>query len=154
MIILRYSISINAPAKKIFDFFMGFQENFYAWHPDHTDCRYLTDGPLGEGSVIYIEEKLHGKPHKLKMKITKLERYSRMEYTTIMGTKGVFSIEPKNDRSSIFTAELNFGTKIPVISILVDLFMKTFLSQPLEGIKKHMVEEGVNLKKMVERAGN
>jgi hypothetical protein len=71
-----------------------------------------------------------------------------------MNTKGVFAIEPENDRSSIFTAELNFGTSIPVISILVDLFMKTFLSQPLEGIKKHMVEEGVNLKKMVERAGN
>lgn len=150
MITLTHSISINAPAKKIFDFFMNLRENYRAWHPDHTDCRYLTDGPLGQGSVIYIEENLHGKPHKLKLKITKLERYSRIEYTTIMGAKGVFAVEPKDERSSVFTAELHFGTRIPVISILVDILLIIFLSRQLKAIEQHMVEEGINLKRGLE----
>ncbi len=130
---------------------MNFKENYLAWHPDHIACRYLTDGPLGVGSVIYFEENLHGKLHKLKVKITKIERYSRIEYKFFMGLKGMFAVQPKNDRSSIFTAELHFGTAIPVASILVDLFLKTFLSRQLKAIEQHMREEGENLKRILER---
>ena len=40
----------------------------------------VAEGPLREESVIYVEEYLHGKLHKLKLRITKIEPNSRIEY--------------------------------------------------------------------------
>ena len=65
MIVLRDTVEIRASPEQIFEFLAHFKENVHAWHPDHVECRYLTYDPLGEGSVIYIEEYLHGKLHKL-----------------------------------------------------------------------------------------
>ena len=82
MIVLRDTVEIKASPEEIFAFFVHFKENFHAWRPDHVVCRYLTEAPLREGSVIYIEEYLHGKLHKLRLHITKMELNSRIEYNT------------------------------------------------------------------------
>jgi len=152
MIVLRDTIEIKASPEQIFEFFVHFEENFRAWHPNHVECRYLTEGPLTEGSVIYIEEYLHGKLHKFKFEITKVEPNSRIEYKTFLGTKGVFIIEPRG-ANSIFTAEIHIGTNIPLLGSLVDRIMWIFMSRQLEGIKQHMVEEGQNLKRIMEVGG-
>lgn len=151
MIVLSDTIEISAPAKEIYLFFLRFQENYLAWHPDHTFCRYLTDGPMGIGSVIYIEELLHGKPHKLKLRITRLEPYSLIEYHNFMGTKGLFLFEQKSSDSTLFTAELRFGLDIPILEKLLDPILRLLLSRQLKGIHKHIKEEGENLKRIVER---
>ncbi len=149
MIVLRDTIEIKASPEQNFEFFVHFKENFHAWHPDHVECRYLTEGPLREGSVIYIEEYLHGKLHKLKLHIVKIEPNSRIEYKTFLGTKGVFIMEPRG-ANSLFTAEMYIGTKIPVLRSLVDRIMGMFLSRQLESIKRHMAEEGQTLKRILE----
>ena len=150
MITLRDTIEIKASPEQIFEWFAHFEENFHAWHPDHVECRFLK-GKGEEGSILYVEEYLHGKLHKLKMHITKVEPNSRMEYR-VSGGRGTFIIEPR-DSSVLFTAELCFGTKIPLLGGLVDRLMRIFLSRQLEGIKRHMVEEGQNLKKIMEEGG-
>ena len=150
MIILRDTVEIKASPEQIFEFFVHFKENFYAWHPGHVECRYLGESPLAGGSVIYIEEYLHGKLHKLKLQITKIEPNSRIEYKTFLGTKGVFTIEPRGT-NTLFTAEMHMGTNIPLFSSLVDKIMQRFMSRQLEGIKQHMVEEGQNLKRILEK---
>ncbi len=149
MIVLRDTGEIKASPEQIFEFFVHFEENFHAWHPDHVECRYLTEGPLREGSVIYIEEYLHGKLHKLKLHIVRLKPNSRIEYKTFLGTKGVFIIEPRGD-NSLFTAEIYIGIKIPVLGSLVDRITGMFLSRQIEGIKRHIVEEGQTLKRILE----
>lgn len=146
MIILRDIVEIKASPEQTFEFFIHFKENFHAWHPDHVECRYLNfEGTPEEGSVIYIEEYLHGKLHKLKLQITKIEPNSRIEYKTLMGTLGVFIIEPRG-ANSLFTAEMHMGTKIPLLGSLMDGLLRLFLRRQLEGIKQHMAEEGQNLK--------
>lgn len=152
MIVLRDTGEIKASPEQIFEFFVHFKENFHAWHPDHVECRYLSSGPLREGSVIYIEEYLHRKLHKLKLHMTKIEPNSRIEYKTFLGTTGVFIIEPRG-ASSVFTAEMHIGTGIPLLGSLVDRIMWIFMSRQLEGIKQHMVEEGQNLKRIMEVGG-
>ena len=149
MIILRDIVEIKASPEQIFEFFVHFKENFFAWHLAHVECCYLTEGTLTEGSVIYIEEYLHGKLHKLKLHITKVEPNSRIEYKTFMGTRGVFIIEPRGERA-LFIAEMHMGTKIPLLGKLVDRIMRTFMSRQLEGMKQHMTEEGQNLKRILE----
>ena len=152
MIVLRDTVEIKAAPEQIFNFFVHFRDNFHAWHPDHVECRYLNfEGTPGEGSVIYIEEYLHGKLHKLNLHITKLKPYSRIEYKTFLGSKGVFIIEPRGN-SSLFTAEMYMGTNIRLLANLVDIIMKVFVSRRLQGIKQHMSEEGQNLKRILEES--
>ena len=146
MITLRDTVEIKASPEQIFDFFLRFKENYYAWHPDHVECRYLTEGPLVEGSIIYIEEYIHGKLHKFDLHITKIEPNSRIEYkTSFPPAKGGFIIEPRG-ASSVFTAEMHMGPK----GRLLDGLMRKLLSRQLEGLEKHMIEEGQNLKNLLE----
>jgi hypothetical protein len=150
MITLKDTVEIKASPEQIVEFFLNFRENFYAWHPDHVECHYLTPGPLKENSVIYIEEYLHGELHKLKLHITKIQPNSRIEYKTFFGTKGIFIIEPR-ETGTLFTAELHMGTRIPLLGKLVDRTMWMFLSLHLEGLQQHMAEEGQNLKRILEQ---
>jgi len=150
MITLRDAIEIKASPEQIIEFFLNFKENFYTWHPDHVECRYLTPGPLKENSVIYFEEYLHGKLHKLKLRITLIKPNSRIEYKTFMGTKGIFIMKPKGT-STLFLAEMHMGSNIPVLGKIMDIIMLKLLSRQLEGLKQHMVEEGQNLKKILEQ---
>ena len=150
MVILKDTVEIRASPDQITEFFLHFRDNFHAWHPDHVECRYLTSPPLREGSVIYVEEYLHGKLHKLKLHITKIEPNSRIEYKLGFVAKGGFTIEPKSTNNSLFTAEIHIGVKNPVLRSLVDRLLRTFLSSRLEGIRRHMSEEGQNLKRIME----
>ena len=150
MIILKDTDEIKASPEQIIEFFLNFQENFYAWHPDHVKCHYLTPGPLKENSIIYIEEYLYGKLRKLKLHITKIQPNSRIEYKTFLGTKGIFIIEPR-ETGTLFTAEMHMGTTIPFLGKLRDRIMRMFFSRQLEGLKQHMAEEGQNLKRILEQ---
>lgn len=145
MITLKDSIEIKTTPEKIFDFFVHFEENYLAWHPDHVKCRWLEEEPFEEGSILYYEEYIHGKLHKIKSKITKIEENKRIEFKnlfpmSILSPKGSFIIEPKGD-SCIFTATLSFRFGW--------LFSKLAKNR-VEAVKKHMKEEGENLKRLLE----
>jgi hypothetical protein len=150
MITLKDTVEIEVSPEEIMEFFLNFQENFYAWHPDHVKCYYLTPGPLKKDSIIYIEEYLYGKLRKLKLHITKVQPNSRIEYKTFLGTKGIFIIEP-GETGTLFTAEMYMGTTIPLLGKLRDRIMRMYFSHQLDGLKKHMAEEGQNLKRILEQ---
>jgi hypothetical protein len=147
MITLRDTAEIDAPPEQIFEFFLHFRENYLAWHPDHVDCRYLTDGPLGEGSIVYVEEYLHGKLHKLELHVTQIVPYSHIEYT-FAGGDGAFRISPC-EAGGRFTAELGLGIETPVLGKLLDRCLRAFLGRQLQALEQHMVEEGQNLKRIM-----
>ncbi len=146
MITLTDLIEIKTTPEKIFDWFVHFEENFKAWHPDHVECRWLKGEPFEEGSILYVEEYLHGKLHKMKFLGTKIEPNKKIEYkllfpTSIICPKGSFIIEPKGE-SCIFTATLSFRfSKI----------LSKLAKSRVEATKKHMREEGENLKKLLEQ---
>ena len=145
MITLRDTIEIRTTPEKIFEFFVNFEENFHDWHPDHVKCRWVGK-PAKEGSTLYVEEYLHGKLHKLKFLITKIEPNRKIRYRllfpiSIICPKGSFIIKPKGE-SSVFTATLSFR--------FARLFTKLFKDR-FDAIKKHMREEGENLKNLLEK---
>lgn len=146
MITLKDSIEIKTTPEKIFEFFVHFEENYHAWHPDHVACRWLKGKPFEVGSVLYIEEYLHGKSHKMKFLGTKVEVNRKIEFKllfpmSIICPKGSFIIERKGE-SCIFTATLSFR--------FAKFFLK-FAKSRVDAIKKHMKEEGENLKKLLEK---
>jgi hypothetical protein len=149
MITLQDTIEIRTTPEKVFDFFIHFRENFKAWHPDHVRCWYLEDGPLGEGSVFYVQEYVHAKLLTLGFHVTRLVQYSRIEYRIPPIVRGAFTMEPRHS-SVLFTAETYFGTKILLLGELLDRILHIFMDRRLRALKQHMVEEGRNLKRILE----
>lgn len=145
MITLRDSIEMKTTAERIFEFFVHFEENYHAWHPDHVKAYWMGE-PAKEDSILYCEEYLHGELHKMKFLGTKVEQNKKIEYKllfpmSIICPKGSFLIEPKGE-NCIFTATLSFRFGW--------LFLR-FAKDRVEAIKKHIKEEGENLKKLLEK---
>ena len=156
-VILTDTIEIKTTPDKIFDFFTHLvdDESYRAWHPDdHVALRWIKGQPWEEGSAVYAEEYIHGKLHKLKFVITKVIPNKRIEFTPlsrllrIYFPKNTFSIEQGED-TCIFTASgcLRVGW-------LVKTLAKNKLERGLSGIRKHMKEEGENLKRILEQEEN
>ena len=149
MVTLKDSIEVKAPPERVFEWlvqrFDG-KEAYQAWHPDHVDIRWVKGESLQEGSIVYAEEYLHGRLHKLRFIITKVVPNKEVEYRalfplSIFAPKNSFFIEPKGEKSCIFTATgyLRAGP----------LFKKLGKHQ-LEATERHMREEGENLKRLLE----
>ena len=150
-VVLKHSIEIRTTPEKIWDFFLHMEEHYRDWHPeDHVLFRWVNGKPWEEGSVVYAEEYLHGKLHKLTFRIVKVVPNREIEFSPASRIlrfyfpKNTFSIEPKGD-TCIFTAtgHMNVGW------IAANLFKKQY-ERGIESARKHMKEEGENLKRILE----
>ena len=148
MVTLTHSIEIKTTPDKIFEWLKNLDQHHKEWHSDHVRWINIT-GSLDEGDIAYYEEYLHGKLHKIKFKITKIEENKRIEFKhlfpmSIICPKGSFILETREE-STIFTAKLSFR--------FAWLFSKLAKGR-VEAIKTHMKEEGENLKRLLEKRDN
>lgn len=147
MITLKDSIVIKRPPEAIFEWFDHFMENYKKWHPkDHVSAKWIKGKNFEEGSVLYVEEYLGEKLEKLKFKGTKKIKNKLIEYKllfphSLICSGGSFVVKP-HKTGSVFTATLSF----PFGSILSKL-----MPARVKALKKHMKEEGENLKKLLEQ---
>ena len=152
-VVLTDSIEINTTTEKVFSFITNLvdDESYRTWHiDDHVALRWLKGQPWTEGSVVYAEEYIHGKLHKLKFTVTKVVPNKKIEYVPVSRflrryfPKNEFTVEQKGE-SCLFIASGTYR---------VGWFAKTFFKRALENglssVKKHMKEEGENLKKILE----
>jgi hypothetical protein len=145
MITLKDSIEIKITPEKIEEWFKGLDKHYLEWHPDHFKFVKVTGG-MDEDDIFYFEEYLHGKLHRTRSKITKIEKNKSIEYknlfpTSIICPKGSFILEPKGE-SCIFTA---------TVSLRFGWFISKLAKNRLKAVRQHMVEEGQNLKEIIER---
>ncbi len=150
MILLRDAVEIEVSVEQVYDWLAHFQENYVAWHSDHVECRYLTGASLEPGAVLYAKEYLHGQPHHLKFRVTRVVPNSLVEYAVSPGIAGVFEIERRGNRA-FFIAEISIGLQLPVIGGSLDWLLLKLFSDRLDVLKQHMAEEGRNLKVLLER---
>ncbi len=152
-IYLTDSTDIRATPEEIFDFLHNLvdDESYRAWHPkDHVTMRWEKGSPWQEGSIVYAEEYFHGKLHKLKFVVTNVIPNRKIEYVPVSRflkryvPMMSFSIEPK-DASSIFTATAHYR-----LALLPRLLAKKSVENGLLSVRKHMKEEGENLKRILE----
>jgi len=149
MITLRDSIEIQATPDKVYEWLVrrfNSKEDYQAWHPEHVDICWIKGDSLKEGSIVYAQEYLHGRLHKLKFRITKVIPNKEIEYRalfplSLFSQGNAFIVEPRGKNSSIFTATggLRAGP----------LFKKLAKNQ-IKATKQHMKEEGENLKRALE----
>jgi len=154
---LTDSIEIKTTPEKVFDFLVHLvdDESYRAWHPeDHVALRWLKGSLWEEGSVVYAEEYIHGKLHKLKFLVTKVVPNREIEYVPVSRflrryfPKNTFTVEPKEE-TCVFTATGTYR-----VGWLVRTFARKRLERGLSSVRKHMKEEGENLKRILEPQGN
>jgi len=146
--VLTDSIKIKASPEKIFSFLTGLKdtESYKAWHPDHVVMRWIKGEPFTEGSIVYFEEYLHGKIHKAKFMCTKAVPNRLIEYKppfplSIIFPGNQFIMEPVDEKSCTFTA---------TVKVRMGPLSGRLNRRQIEGVKRHMKEEGENLKAIVE----
>jgi hypothetical protein len=150
MITLHDEIEINASPKQIFGWLSQLDKNYLEWHPDHVVCKFLEGSFCQEGAIVYAEEYLHGKLHKLKMRTIRYLPSTLIEYKILgMSGWGSFAVEPRGQGTN-FIAELHFGLGVPRIDKIIDPIMERLLSSQLSAFRTHMKEEGQNLKAILE----
>jgi len=146
MKILSESIEINVSPEIIWDWFLHIAENYLEWHPSHIKANWETETVSEVGSILYAEEDISGDFLKMKSKLTKLIPNRLYRFKTVGGLKlllagGSFEIEP-SENGSIFTATLDFH---------MGKFISKLFKKKVQQISQHMIEEGQNLKKILER---
>jgi hypothetical protein len=152
--ILEDRIKINASANKVFNWLiehMKDTESYQKWHPEHKVMEWVKGNPMEQGSIAYCEEYLQENLQKLKFKFVKIIPNKLIEYRvlfplSIIAPCNKFIIEETGKESCILIA---FGK----INMSEKLFLKSHKehANKMKQTKRHMKEEGENIKKSLEK---
>ena len=151
MIELRDTVTIDAPPEAVWAWLEAMPEHYVDWHADHISCRWVSGERLTPGAVMEAEERLHGKPHRLRLVLTSVEPGRWFEYRAGSGIGGRFEVEA-SDGGTRFTAAIRVGIGTPMVGALIDAVMRLTMGGRIESFRRHQAEEGVNLKRLLERA--
>jgi hypothetical protein len=156
-VIITDSIEINATPQQVFNFLLHLVDDasYRAWHPDdHAAFRWIKGNPWEKESIGYAEEYFHGKLHKFKFRVGNVVPNREISYAPVSRLlrmffpESSFHIEPTG-KGCIFTGGVHLR-----IGRLAKTFAKHRLEKGLTSVKKHMKEEGENLKRILERANS
>lgn len=148
MIVLRDTVTIHAPPARVWNWLESLPEHYHEWHPDYIGARWLIGGALVSNAVMEGRERLHGKPHRLRMRVTEVKRGHWVRYRIFPGLRGGFEVEPI-EGGSRFTATIEFGSRIPVVGALMDGVLRLVIPGRLGAIRRHQAEEGARLKALL-----
>jgi len=145
---LTDSIEICASAEEIFNAVIkvfSSEDEYRMWNEEHISCRWIKGKPFEKGSILYAEEYLHGKLHKMKFAMINIDKNRCIEYkllfpVSIICPNGSFKIT-QNESSCKFTATLTFRLS----NILAKL-----AGNRIKALESHMKKEGEVLKAIVE----
>lgn len=141
------SILINASCQNVFAFFEKMKENYLIWHPDHILFEWRKGSGLNVGNVFYFEEKIAEQILKKETIFTSIIPNQYIEFKMINWfyrlfiPKMTFIFEEK-ESGCLFTAQVFLRGIGPL--------GKLFHKKEFEAVKKHMIEEGENLKNIIE----
>ncbi len=153
--VLKDSIEIKTTPEKIWEFFTNLEQNYKTWHLEEHILFHWTKGkPMEEGSTFYAEEFVHGKLRKLKGTIDEVVPNRKIVFkfsfpVSLISPKHEWRIEPKGS-NSVFTAMLDVRWEGFYRKIMGNKGMDDLIAVG----KKHMKEEGENLKKILEDEKN
>ena len=144
-LLLKDTVEINTTPEKIWEFWANMDKNYKALHPeDHILFQWTKGRPMEEGSTIYAEEVVGGKL--LKGKVTCVDVVPNRKFAlTLPFPRSLFCkyeylIEPRGDNTAFIAfTHLKFPG-----------FARKRIQAIVEVGKKHVREEGENLKKILE----
>jgi hypothetical protein len=144
--ILHDEVMISTTPDRIFEFFENMEENYVKWHPDHLLFRWEKGRGLQVGVEFYFEERIANQHMKKRVRFTRVERNRHIEFAPVnwfirlLMPRLFFAIEPQGEECR-FIAEIYIRTG----PIGARLNQREF-----DAVRKHMKEEGENLKRILE----
>lgn len=148
MLCLRDVVELDASPERVFEWFRHLEENYRSWHPDHVSCHYVRGRGLEDGAVLYAEEYLHGRLHRLKFTLTEVEPEREFSFKIFPGVRGGFRMR-STERCTELVAELFLGWSVPLIGDTIDRALEALFRKQIAALRQHMKEEGVNLRALL-----
>ena len=149
MIELQDTVIVDAPPDKVWAWLEALPEHYPEWHPDHISCRWLSGGAFAPAARLEVAEILHGKKHRLRLKLTDVDPGRRVDYQVFPGLKGRFEVKARGS-GTVFTATIRMGVNTPILGKIVDAFLRLTVGGRIDAIRRHQAEEGANLKELLE----
>lgn len=147
MIAIKEETFINAPAKSVFGFLTHIDLLYKRWHrKDHVFCKTISGTLSKKGCVFHFLEIIGGFPLYLIAKVTEVKNNEYIEYAPVFPFsflktgKGYFRIEEISKNKSRLIAYIEYGNKSGFLDRIANYFVKN------SAVKKHIQEEGINLK--------
>ena len=144
-LVLEDTVEINTTPEEIWRFWANMDKNYKAWHPeDHILFRWTKGVPMEEGSRVYAEETVAGKL--LKLRLTCVDVVPNRGFALVfpfpasLFARYEYKIEPRGQKTA-FTAYTHL--KYP-------RFAHERIKSVVEVGKKHVREEGENLRRILE----
>ena len=142
---LSDSIQIESPPEPIWEWLCDLPEHYTDWHPDHVSAEWEHGEPMHVGSILRAIEDLGGTREVLRFEMTSVDPPNRFEYrirglVSLLLPGGAFAVVSE-DRGARFTA---------TISYRFGKLTERLFKQRTAALRKHMKEEGENLKRIIE----
>lgn len=154
-LVLKDSIEIKTTPEKIWEFFTNLEQNYKVWHPeDHIIFKWTKGTPMEPGSTFYAEEYAMGKVKVFKGTVAEVipNRKIVFKYSfpaSLVSPGFEWLIEPKGS-NTVFTA-ISYVKAERIMRILLRFSEYKSMETLIEVGKKHVKEEGENLKKILEK---
>ena len=152
MITIKEVTIIKTSQENIFNFLTSIDSLYKTWHPnDHVFCKSIYKDLNERGCLFHFLETIGGFPLYLILIVSKIKKNEYIEYRPIFPLsvfnlgKGSFAIERVSDELSKLTAYVEYGNHFGLLDKILQLFVKT------EMLKKHIEEEGQNIKNYLEQ---
>lgn len=149
MIELQDTVIVNAPRDMVWAWLEALPEHYLEWHPDHISCRWLSVGAFAPAARMEVVELLHGKKHRLRLKLTGVDPGRSVDYQIFPGLKGRFEVKA-GASGTVVTATIRMGVNTPILGEAIDALLRLTVGRRIDLIRKHQAEEGVNLKELLE----
>jgi hypothetical protein len=147
MILSETSPQIRAAPEQVFAFFAGMESNYGRLHPDHVLFRWLDPPAVKQGVRFHFEERIAGKLLKKTVMFTRIEPGSLIEFA------------PTSRLFRVFLPRISFRIR-PAgggLTVTQDIHLRIgplaawFNRRELDAVRRHMREEGENLRRLLER---
>ena len=151
-------IIIKATPVEIWNFLTNLHrdDNYKKWHPKDHIAYVMRKSSMGKvGGIAYFSEHVGKFTLKLSYTLTQTNNLYFLEYKAawplswLHAGKGTFTMEPIDNQTTRFIAYAEYGYDLPIIGKLIDRIVEKIIKY--DDARKHMHEEGENLKAILER---
>jgi hypothetical protein len=145
---LTDTITIRSTPERFFSFFEEMDVNYVRWHPDHRLFRWESGRGLRKGGTFYFEEVIGGKLMRKRVVFTRIEQNRHIEFTftnrllRLILPRFVFRVEPEG-------AGIRLVAEITIRTGPLGAWLNR---REFDAVRRHMREEGENLKRILENA--
>jgi hypothetical protein len=142
---LHETTEISVAPDRVWDWLTGLAGSYRQWHPDHVSAEWISGIPNEVGSVLEVVERLGGHTDRLRLELTRIDPQQRYEYRirgpiSALLPRGAFVVEPADGGSRLHAT---IETRFPRLT-------RAIFGRRAQQLRRHMQEEGANLKQILE----